>query len=87
MPEDVLAHRVTVAEREGQVVGIYALAGTPPMGTLEDLFVEPDHIGTGVGWALWSRAMVTAGILGFERTPLEADPGAEPFYLAMGARR
>jgi hypothetical protein len=50
-PEDVLAHRVTVAERDGRVVGFYALAGTPPMGTLE------------------------------------ADPGAEPFYLAMGARR
>jgi hypothetical protein len=50
-PEDVQAHRVAVAERDGQVVGFYALAGTPPMGTLE------------------------------------ADPGAEPFYLAMGARR
>jgi hypothetical protein len=25
--------------------------------------------------------------LGFERITLEADPGAEPFYLAMGARR
>ena len=86
-PEDVLARRVTVAEREGQVVGFYALAGTPPMGTLEDLFVEPDHIGTGVGRALWSHAMVTARTLGFERITLEADPGAEPFYLAMGARR
>jgi hypothetical protein len=29
----------------------------------------------------------TAGTLGFERITLEADPGAEPFYLAMGARR
>jgi GNAT superfamily N-acetyltransferase len=86
-PEDILAHRVTVAERDGRVVGFYALAGTPPMGTLEDLFVEPDHIGTGVGRALWNHAMVTAGTLGFERITLEADPGAEPFYLAMGARR
>jgi GNAT superfamily N-acetyltransferase len=73
-PEDVLAHRVTVAEREGQVVGFYALVGTPPVGILEDLFVEPDHIGTGVGRALWSHAMVTAGTLGFERITLEADP-------------
>ena len=31
--------------------------------------------------------MVPAGTLGFERITLEADPGAEPFYLAMGARR
>jgi GNAT superfamily N-acetyltransferase len=71
-PEDILAHRVTVAERDGQVVGFYALAGTPTVGTLEDLFVEPDQIGTGVGRALWSHAMVTAGALGFERITLEA---------------
>jgi GNAT superfamily N-acetyltransferase len=86
-PEEVLAHRVTVAEREGQVVGFYALAGTPPVGILEDLFVEPEHIGTGVGRALWCHAMVTARRSGFERVTVEADPGAEPFYLAMGAHR
>jgi hypothetical protein len=65
-PEDVKAQRVTVAERDGRVVGFYALAGAPPEGTLEDLFVEA---------------------LGFARITLEADPGAEPFYLAMGGRR
>jgi GNAT superfamily N-acetyltransferase len=70
-----------------QTCVFYALAGTPPVGILEDLFVEPEHIGTGVGRVLWSHAMVTAGTLGFERITLEADPGAEPFYLAMGARR
>jgi N-acetylglutamate synthase-like GNAT family acetyltransferase len=86
-PEEVLANRVTVAERDGQVIGFYALAGTPPVGILEDLFVEPEHIGASVGRALWSHAMVTARTLGFERITLEADPGAEPFYLAMGARR
>ena len=79
--------RVTVAERDGHLVGFYALAGEPPQGTLEDLFVEPDHIGTGVGRALWEHAMVAARTLGFERLTLEADPGAEPFYLAMGAHR
>ena len=86
-PADVRTRRVTVAEREGRVVGFYALAGQPPVGTLEDLFVEPDHIGTGVGHALWRQAMVAARTAGFERITLEADPGAEPFYLAMGARR
>jgi GNAT superfamily N-acetyltransferase len=86
-PEEVERQRVTVAERDGQVVGFYALAGDPPEGTLADLFVEPDHIGTGVGRALWEHAIGTATTLGFERLTLEADPGAEPFYLAMGAHR
>ena len=86
-PEEVESQRVTVAERDGQIVGFYALAGDPPEGTLADLFVAPDHIGTGVGRALWRHAVLEAGRLGFERITLEADPGAERFYLAMGARR
>jgi GNAT superfamily N-acetyltransferase len=86
-PEDVEIKRVTVAEHDGQVVGFYALAGDPPEGTLADLFVEPDHIGTGVGRALWEHAVGVARTLGFARLTLEADPGAEPFYLAMGAHR
>jgi GNAT superfamily N-acetyltransferase len=86
-PEEVETRRVTVAEHDGQVVGFYALAGEPPQGTLEDLFVEPDHIGTGVGRALWDHAVAAARALGFARLTLEADPGAEPFYLAMGAHR
>jgi GNAT superfamily N-acetyltransferase len=86
-PQDVEVQRVTVAERDGHLVGFYALAGEPPEGTLEDLFVEPEHIGTGVGRLLWEHAIEVARTLGFERVTLEADPGAEPFYLALGARR
>jgi GNAT superfamily N-acetyltransferase len=86
-PEQVEHQRVTVAERDGRVVGFYALTGQPPNGVLEDLFVEPDHIGTGVGQALWQHAVEVAASLGFQRLILVADPGAEPFYLAMGARR
>jgi GNAT superfamily N-acetyltransferase len=81
-PQDVEAQRVTVAERDGRLVGFYALAGEPPEGTLEDLFVEPDHIGTGVGRILWEHAIDVARTLGFERITVEADPEAEPFYLA-----
>ena len=84
---DVEVQRVTVVERDGHLVGFYALAGEPPQGTFEDLFVEPEHIGTGVGQTLWEHAIDVARTLGFERITLEADPGAEPFYLAMGARR
>jgi GNAT superfamily N-acetyltransferase len=86
-PHDIQTQRVTVAERDGRIVGFSVLAGQPPHGTLEDLFVEPDHIGSGVGRALWQHAITVASRLGFERLTLEADPAAEPFYLAMGARR
>jgi GNAT superfamily N-acetyltransferase len=86
-PEQVERQRVTVAERDGRVVGFYALVGQPPDGVLEQLFVEPDHIGSGIGRALWRHAVQVASRLGFQRLTLDADPGAEPFYLAMGARR
>jgi GNAT superfamily N-acetyltransferase/surface polysaccharide O-acyltransferase-like enzyme len=86
-PEEVHSQRVTVAERDGQIVGFYALAGDPPEGTLADLFVASDHIGTGVGRMLWRHAVLVADRLGFERLTLEPDPGAERFYLAMGAHR
>jgi GNAT superfamily N-acetyltransferase len=86
-PHDIEVQWVTVAERDGHLVGFYALAGDPPEGTLEDLFVEPDHNGTGVGRILWEHAIDVARTLGFAHVRLEADPGAESFYLAMGARR
>jgi GNAT superfamily N-acetyltransferase len=86
-PGEVETGRVTVAECDGQVVGFYALAGEPPEGTLADLFVAPERMRSGVGRALWEHAIGAARMLGFERLTLEADPGAEPFYLAMGAHR
>jgi GNAT superfamily N-acetyltransferase len=86
-PADVRAKRAVVAERDGRVVGFYTLAGDPPVASLDHLFVEPTAIGTGVGRALWHHAVAAAQSLGFTRIQIEADPDAEAFYLAMGARR
>jgi GNAT superfamily N-acetyltransferase len=86
-PAQVRAKRTIVAERGGRVVGFYTLAGEPPVACLDHLFVEPDEIGSGVGRALWGHAVHAAQSLGFTRLEIEADPDAEAFYLAMGARR
>ncbi|MFE4520035.1 GNAT family N-acetyltransferase [Kitasatospora sp. NPDC056783] len=76
-----------VAEDDGRVLGFAALSGTPPTGSLDQLFVEPESIGRGVGRALFERARERAGALGLRRFLIESDPNAEPFYLAMGAAR
>ena len=76
-----------VAEEAGRLVGYYRLSGEPPEGWLEDLFVEPSHIGSGVGRRLWEHALGTARDLGFQALRLESDPNAEGFYLARGAVR
>jgi GNAT superfamily N-acetyltransferase len=63
------------------------LAPTLPQGTLEDLWVDPVAIGSGVGRRLFDHAVVTAAGLGLTSLLIESDPNAEGFYLAMGAER
>jgi GNAT superfamily N-acetyltransferase len=87
LPDEVVERRVTVAEQEGTVVGFYALEGAPPVGVLGLMFVEPAHIGRGVGRRLWTHVVDTARAAGLDSFVLDADPFAEQFYLAMGAVR
>ncbi|MFD5431459.1 GNAT family N-acetyltransferase [Kitasatospora sp. NPDC127067] len=76
-----------VAEHGGQVLGFVSLSGGPPTGSLDQLFVEPESIGRGVGRALFEQARGLAVELGLRRLTIDSDPNAEPFYLAMGATR
>ena len=48
---------------------------------------EPKAIGTGCGGRLLMHTLRVARARGFTRLVLDADPGAEPFYLHFGARR
>src|SRR5262245_52461051 len=81
--EDVTLRRVTVAERDGVVVGFYALEGEPPVGVLDLMFVDPDHLRGGVGRALWAHAVATARDVGLAEFTIDSDPYAEGFYQAM----
>jgi GNAT superfamily N-acetyltransferase len=84
---DVVARRVTVAEVDGRAVGFYTLDGDPPVVELGQMFVDPAHIGAGVGRALWRHAVEVARDAGVTSFTIDADPYAEAFYLAMGAVR
>jgi GNAT superfamily N-acetyltransferase len=86
-PDFVRRNEVYVAIVEGMPVGFYALAGQGDKIELEHLWVSPEHIGTGVGRALFDHAVRRAGSLGAEVLGIEADPNAEGFYRRMGARR
>ncbi len=79
--------RMWVAATGVVVVGFVLLEGDPPDGELAALFVDPPAIGAGLGRLLLSRGLDAARELGFRRLVLDADPGAEPFYLRQGARR
>jgi GNAT superfamily N-acetyltransferase len=83
----VEGRRTAVAERDGRILGMVTVDGSPPDGALGMLFVAPDAIGRGVGHRLFEYAIATARGIGFTRLTIDADPNAESFYLAMGARR
>jgi GNAT superfamily N-acetyltransferase len=67
--------------------GVYRITGVPPEGELEDVWLEPQFIGHGMGRALFEHALGTAADLGFESLLIEGEPNAEGFYVAMGAIR
>ena len=74
-----------VAVIDEEVVGFYQLEGLSgdeiEMGAL---FVDPDHIGTGVGKALIERAKRHAVNLGASKLNIQGDPNAEKFYRSAG---
>jgi GNAT superfamily N-acetyltransferase len=79
--------RMRVAEEDRRVLGFSLVEGEPPHGELAALFVDPTAIGTGCGGLLLRDALDGAARAGFRSLILDADPGAEPFYLHLGAHR
>jgi N-acetylglutamate synthase-like GNAT family acetyltransferase len=87
-PELIRNHPVYVAENSGRVCGYYSLEH--PDGDqimLENLFIDPEFMGSGAGRALLHHALALAASLGYRSVCLESDPHAEGFYLKMGAVR
>ena len=80
-------HQVYVAEREGEIIGFYALVVGDQRAELEHMWVAPKDIGTGVGKELFIHAMQTAAGDNVSSIEISADPNAEGFYQRMGARR
>lgn len=79
--------RMWVGVAQGTVVGFSHLQGEPPRGELAALFVDPATIGCGYGKELLLHSLRVASAAGFTHLTLDADPGAESFYLRFGATR
>ena len=86
-PEFVAANQVYVAERDGSLLGFYALIVRDDKAELDHLWVAPEHIGTGVGKELFLHAMQDAARRDVAAVEILADPNAEGFYRKMGAHR
>lgn len=83
----VVQHRVVLAEAEQRLVAFYGLELRTDVAHLEHLWVEPAHIGPGLGRKLLALACEDARSNGYKVIELVADPHAEGFYLRQGAIR
>lgn len=76
-----------VAKLGSLIVGFYALeAIAPKQFELDALFVEPEHIGTGLGRKLIEHALETVKAKSGKSVLIQGDPNAEKFYLDAGAK-
>ena len=86
-PEYLNDNDVFVAEKDGGIVGFYALITRSDKAELDHMWVSPDHMGTGVGKALFVHAMRAAKGQDLSEVEILSDPNAEGFYQKMGAYR
>ncbi len=87
LPAEIKAgeYQHAVAENDSGILGFYALKRlTGRKFELEALFVEPDHIGTGIGRALMSHAHESVDSQGGTAIIIQSDPHAARFYKAAG---
>ena len=82
------AGNVWVAEVGDALAGMVALAplSEPGLVDLDKLFIDPAHIGSGVGRTLLNAAINEARRRGYRRMAILADPNAAKFYERMSAR-
>ena len=78
---------VYVCEVNGKLAGFYGFREIQSEIFLDDMFLEPEYIGKGLGRSLWDHALQTARECGYQQFLIESDPNAEQFYLKMGAKR
>jgi GNAT superfamily N-acetyltransferase len=86
-PIHIKNQQVYVGEADGAIIGYYAFCEDDGPEMIA-LFVEPSHIGQGVGFKLWQHALAFARDNGWQKFKIVADPfAAEKFYLKIGCRK
>lgn len=85
--EFIQALRVYCAVAGAEIRGFYALSQDGAGFELEHMWVDPRHMGAGIGARLFRHAVSMVRSMGGSSLEIASDPNAEGFYLRMGARR
>ena len=83
----VRENAVYVAEKDGELMGFYALTVRDEKAELEHMWVAPKHIDQGIGKELFVHAMQEAAGQNVSAVEISSDPNAEGFYRKMGAQK
>ncbi|MEQ9242951.1 GNAT family N-acetyltransferase [Roseovarius indicus] len=83
---DIETSALTAAWRDGGLAGVAQVKPEESGAEIWKLFVDPPHMGTGVGRQLFDWCVAEARKLDAAELRIEADPEAVPFYQRMGAR-
>lgn len=83
--EFIRDNHVYVAEEDGEIRGFYALIIGASKAELDQMWVTPVSIGTGIGKELFLDAMERAAKLKVAAVEISSDPNAVGFYQRMGA--
>lgn len=83
--ERVRAGNVLVAELDGTIAGVAAIAPDDDGFEIELFFVDPPAMGHGVGAKLFKALVEHAKEQGIPSLSILSDPQAAPFYEKMGA--
>ena len=86
-PEFVAQNEMYVAMNGEEIVGCCAIVFSESVTELEHMWIRPEHIGTGVGRALFLHVKERAARLNIPALEISSDPNAEGFYERMGAKR
>jgi ribosomal protein S18 acetylase RimI-like enzyme len=86
-PAFIAHNEVFVAILNDAIAGCCALVVTGTLAEIEHMWIEPEHMRSGVGRALFEHARDRARELQLLVLELSADPNAEGFYERMGAKR
>lgn len=76
-----------VAEQADIPIAFYTLQDRNGHAWVENMWVSPEYIGTGVGKQLFFHAVELSQQRGYKTLQLEADPNAVGFYEKMGMHK
>ena len=85
-PEDLKQDHVWVADGPDGITGVLQVQTGVAVVVLDKLFIDPTAMGLGVGRLLFEKATELAKATTATVMTIDADPGAESFYVKMGAK-